>query len=75
MKERSNTQINDINKRLETIIGILLNKSIQQNTLTDKIMYLSELGYDNQDIAKILGTTYNMVGKVKSKSKKVKKNE
>ena len=66
----------DIKKELHTIIGILLNQSkIQENSLGEKIRYLSSLKYDNQEIADILGTTYNMVAKEKSKAKKVKKNE
>jgi len=72
MNKPSNTENDDIKKRLETIISILLNQSIQQSTLTAKIKYLDSLGYDNQEIANMLGTTYNMVAKVKSKSKKPK---
>ena len=66
----------DINKELQTIIGILLNQSkIQENTLGEKIRYLASLKYENQEIADMLGTTYSMVAKVKSKAKKVKKSE
>jgi len=77
MKKSGNTKDDDIKKRLETIISILLNQSIQQSTLTTKIKHLDSLGYENQEIANMLGTTYSMVAKVKSKSKnpKEKNNE
>jgi len=70
----------DIKKELQTIIGILLNPSkFQESTLGEKIHYLASLKYENQEIADMLGTTYSMVAKSKSKSKpkteKVKKNE
>jgi len=66
----------NIKKELQTIIGILLNRSkIQESNLGEKIRYLSSLKYENQEIADMLGTTYSMVAKEKSKAKKVKKNE
>jgi len=66
----------DIKKELQTIVGILLNQSkFQDSTLGEKIRYLASLKYENQEIADMLGTTYSMVGKEKSKAKKVKKNE
>ena len=67
---------NDIKKELKAIIGILLNQSkIQQWSLGDKISYLSAMDYDNQEIAKMLDTTYNMVAKEKSMAKRGKNNE
>ena len=67
---------NNIKKELNAIIGILLNQSkIQQWSLSDKIRYLSDMDYENQEVAKMLNTTYNMVAKEKSKAKKVKNNE
>ncbi|MDH3203649.1 MAG: hypothetical protein OEL81_03090 [Nitrosopumilus sp.] len=65
----------DIKKRLDTMIGIMLNPSMQQGTTKEKIQYLSSLKYDNQEIAQILGTTYSLVAKEKSRAKKVKSNE
>jgi len=66
----------NIKEELKIIIGILLNQSkIQQWSLRDKIRFLSSLDYDNQEIAKMLDTTYNMVAKEKSKAKKVKQSE
>lgn len=65
----------NIKKELQTIIGILLQSKFQESTLGEKIRYLASLKYENQEIADMLGTTYSMVGKEKSKAKKVKKNE
>lgn len=69
LEKKGNKENEDIKKRLETIIGILLNQSNQQ-TLTEKIRHLLDQKYENQEIANMLGTTYNMVAKVKSKMKK-----
>ena len=66
----------NIKKELQTIIGILLNQSkIQEKNLGEKIRYLASLKYENQEIADMLGTTYSMTAKEKSKASKVKKNE
>ena len=55
MSESSKKENYDINRRLETIIGIMLNQSkIQNKTLGEKIVYLSSQGYENQEIANIL---------------------
>ena len=63
----------DIKKGIDIMIGILLNQSkIQQWSLGDKIRYLSSMSYDNNEIAKMLDTTYSMVAKEKSKGKKAK---
>ena len=67
---------NNIKKELQTIIGILLNQSsIQEKGTGEKIRYLLSLKYENQEIADMLGTTYSMVAKEKSKAKKGKKDE
>ncbi len=66
----------NIKKELQIIIGILLNQSkIQEKSLGEKIRYLALMKYENQEIADMLGTTYNMVAKEKSKAKKGKKDE
>jgi len=71
MSEAGNKKDVGTNKRLETIIGILLNQSnIQKRTMGEKIMYLSSQKYENQEIADMLGTTYSTVAKEKSKAKK-----
>lgn len=62
----------NIKKELQTIIGILLNSKIQESGLGEKIRYLSSMKYENQEIADMLRTTYNMVAKEKSKGKKTK---
>jgi len=66
----------NIKKELQTIIGILLNQSkIQEKNLGEKIRYLASMKYENQEIADMLGTTYSMAAKEKSKAKKVSRNE
>ena len=76
MSVHGNDKNPDINQRLETIIGILLNQSkLEKMTLGDKINYLSKQGYDNREIAKIFNTTPNLVSKEKSLAKKAKQNE
>jgi len=66
----------NIKKELQTIIGILLNQSkIQEKNLGEKIRYLALLKYENQEIADMLGTTYSMAAKEKSKASKVKNNK
>jgi len=70
------TEDQNIKKELQTIIGILLNQSkIQEKSLGEKIRYLASMKYENQEIADMLGTTYNMAAKEKSKAKKGKKDE
>ena len=64
MSEAGKDKMDDVNKRLETIIGILLNQSkFQTMTLGEKINYLSIQEYENQEIAQILNTTPNLVSK------------
>ncbi len=65
----------NIKKELQTIIGILLQPRIQEKNLGEKIRYLASLKYENQEIADMLGTTYSMAAKEKSKANKVKKDE
>ncbi len=70
MSEKSKKRDLDT-KRLDTMIGIMMNQSnIQKMTMGEKIKYLSSQGYENQHIADMLGTTYSMVAKEKSKAKK-----
>lgn len=76
MSKESNKINDDIKKRMETIIWVLLNQpKIQEKTIVEKILLLSSQGYDNQEIASMLGTTYSMVAKEKSKGRKRKKDE
>ena len=63
-------------RRLDAIISILFNPTkIQEADLKDKIALLANLGFENNEIATILNTTYGLVAKEKSLLKKVKKNE
>lgn len=50
--------IASINRRLDLIIGILLNQTkIQEETLRGKIARLASFDYENSEIARILNTT------------------
>jgi len=66
---------NEIVKRLDTIISLLLNPKISDDTLTKKIEYLTKMSFSNDDIARILWTTKGSVEAQKYKKPKVKKNE
>ena len=72
MSEDGNKINQDINKRLETIIGVLLDQTKIKMTQGEKINYLSKQGYENREIAKILNTTPNLVSKEKSIANKGK---
>lgn len=65
-----------ISKKLDAIIAILMNQTkIQEENSKEKIARLIKLGFDNSEIANILGTTYNVVGKERSLQKKRLKND
>ena len=65
-----------ISKKLDAIISILMNQTkIQEENSREKISRLIKLGFENNEIADILGTTYNMVGKERSVLKKRSSNE
>lgn len=72
-------KINDmavLARRLDAIISILFNPTkIQEADLKDKIALLANLGFENNEIATILNTTYSLVAKEKSILKKAKKND
>lgn len=71
-----NDGIININKRLDTIISILLNPvSFQESTLKEKIVHLDSLKFDNFEIAKILNTTASLVAKEKSLAKRGRKHD
>ena len=60
-----------IGKKLDAIIAILMNQTkIQEENSREKIARLVKLDFDNSEIASILGTTYNVVGKERSLQKK-----
>jgi hypothetical protein len=63
-----------INRRLDALIAILLNHTeIQEATMKKKIMLLISFGFENAEIAAILGTTPGLVAKERYLSRKVKK--
>jgi hypothetical protein len=65
-----------ISKKLDAIISILMNQTkIQEENSRDKITRLIKLGFENNEIADILGTTYSVVGKERSLLKKRSSNE
>ena len=64
--------IKEIDKRLDTIISILLNSTkIQEETTKEKIARLVTLGFENQEIANILNISLGFVAKERSLFKKV----
>lgn len=71
-----NNESTAVTRRLDAILSILFNPTkIQEADLKDKIALLANLGFDNNEVANILGTTYSLVAKEKSLLKKGKKNE
>ena len=63
----------DLEKRLDTIISILLNSEIIKDTQLKKIEFLTRMLFSNDEIAKILATTKNSVEAQKYKKPKPKK--
>ncbi len=60
-----------ISKKLDAIIAILMNQTkIQEENSKEKIIRLIKLGFENSEIADILGTSYSAVGKERSLLKK-----
>lgn len=65
-----------ISRKLDTIISILMNQTkIQEENLREKIIRLIKLGFENNEISDILGTSYSIVGKERSLLKKRSSNE
>ena len=62
----------NISKRLDSIISLLLNPKLSENTLTQKIDFLTKMSFSNEEIAKILTTTKKSVEAQKYKKPKVK---
>ena len=64
-----------ISKKLDAIVAILMNQTkIQEENSKEKIARLIKLGFDNNEISNILGTTYSLVGKERSLLKKGERN-
>jgi len=72
--EQSNSEENIV-KRLDTIISLLLDPKISEETRTKKIEYLTKISFSNEEIARILQTTKGSVEAQKYKKPKAKKNE
>lgn len=63
----------DIIKRLDTIISILLNNEINNSTQLKKIEHLTKMSFNNDEIARILSTTKGSIEAQKYKKPKAKK--
>lgn len=66
----SKTQNDPIVEKLNTLIKITMLTAFKEESKEEKILLLSDLGIQNQEIAEILGTTANYVGKVNYEAKK-----
>lgn len=71
-KSKNSSNIN-IEKRLDTIISLLLNPALSEDTDSNKIEYLTKMSFSNDEIAQILNTTKNSVEAQKYKKPKPKK--
>lgn len=72
-KETETKNNQDITKRLDAIIAILLdNDEIQKQTDAQKIKFLTKLKFSNPEIASILNTT---VGSIKAQKYRKKESK
>ena len=69
----SKEQFEQLLSRLDTLIKITAIDAFQGKSRADVVRILSELGFQNKDIAMILGTTAAYVAKVKYEFKKQRK--
>ena len=60
-------------ERIAKILAGLLLKDIEEGDQKQKIARLSQCGFDNTEIARMLGTTPNTVGVARHSLKKAKK--
>jgi len=75
-KKMTNEELNDINKRLDAILSVLIEQThIQEQNNREKISRLYDLGFDYREIAKILHTSTGSVAKELSIIKKRDKND
>jgi hypothetical protein len=63
-------QFEEILKRLDTLIKISVINAFQDKSRTDVIRILAESGFENRDIASIIGTSPGYVANVRSDLKK-----
>ena len=69
MNENNNSEENII-KRLDTIISILLNNEMNNSTQLKKIEHLTKMSFSNEEIARILSTTKGTIEAQKYKKPK-----
>jgi hypothetical protein len=65
-------QFEELIKRLDILIKLNVINTFQDKSRTDIIRILADIGYGNQDIASILGTSSAYVANVRSEMKKEK---
>jgi len=70
--EQSNSEENMV-KRLDAIISLLLDPKISGETLTKKMEYLTKMSFSNEEIARLLQTTKGSVEATKYKKTKGEK--
>lgn len=68
----SDEQFKEMMAKLDTLIKITASNVFQGKPLTDSIIFLSNLGIGNNEIANILGTSASYVGNIKYEAKKGK---
>jgi len=68
-----NLDNSSLEKRLDTIISLLLESQDNDDTQLKKIEYLTRMSFANDEIAKILGTTKGTIEAQKYKKPKTKK--
>ena len=73
-KNSNDSECEKISNKLDTIISLLINPGISEDTLTKKIEYLTKMSFSNDEIAKILTTTKKSVEAQKYKKPKKKIN-
>lgn len=69
----SKEQFAELINKFDILIKLTAANIFQGKPMTESIVFLSDLGLQPKDIAKILGTTSNYVSMIKSRSKKRKK--
>ena len=66
------TQFNELMQKIDILIKLTTANVIKGKSKTDQILFLSDLGFDNKQIADIVGTTSLTVRVTKSSHKKKK---
>jgi hypothetical protein len=67
-------QFEELLKRLDILIRLNIINTFQDKSRSEVIRILADIGYANQDIASILGTTPAYVANVRSSMKRKKNN-